>query len=62
MKNFFIILIMKLLNIALKICGKHGGNFLGKIAYRWNLDIFKYFKVSSPVIAVTATNRKNHDK
>ena len=44
MKNFFIILIMKLLNIALKICGKHGGNFLGKIAYRWNPDIFKYLK------------------
>ena len=58
MKNFFIILIMKILNIGLKICGKNGGNFLGKIAYKWNPDIFKYFKVSSPVIAVTATNGK----
>ena len=45
MKNFFIILIMKILNIALKICGKHGGNFLGKIAFDLNSEIFKYFKV-----------------
>ena len=45
MKNFFIILVMKLLNIALKIFGKHGGNFLGKIAFDWNPEIFKYFKV-----------------
>lgn len=58
MKNFFIILIMKLLNIALKICGKNGGNFLGKIAFDWNPNIFKYFKVNCPVIAVTATNGK----
>ena len=58
MRNFFIILIMKILNIGLKICGKHGGNFLGKIAYKWNPNIFKYFKVTSPVIAVTATNGK----
>lgn len=58
MKNFFIILIMKILNIALKICGKHGGNFLGKIAFDLNPEIFKYFKVHCPVIAVTATNGK----
>ena len=58
MKNFFIILIMKILNIALKICGKHGGNFLGKIAFDLNSEIFKYFKVNCPVIAVTATNGK----
>ncbi len=58
MKNFFIILIMKLLNVALKILGKNGGNILGKIAYNWNSDIFKYFKVDCPVIAVTATNGK----
>ena len=62
MKNFFIVPAMKLLNVVLKLIGKHGGNFLGKIAYKWNPNIFKYFKVSSPVIAVTATNRKNHDK
>ena len=58
MKNFFIVLFMKILNIGLKICGKNGGNFLGKIAYKWNPDIFRYFKVNSPVIAVTATNGK----
>ena len=58
MKNFFIILIMKILNLCLKICGKHGGKFLGKIAYSWNPNIFKYFKVHCPVIAVTATNGK----
>ena len=58
MKNFFVVLFMKMLNIGLKICGKNGGNFLGKIAYKWNPDIFRYFKVNSPVIAVTATNGK----
>lgn len=58
MKNFFIILVMKILNLILKICGKNGGNFLGKIAYDWNPNIFKYFKVNCPVIAVTATNGK----
>jgi UDP-N-acetylmuramyl tripeptide synthase len=49
---------MKILNLILKICGKKGGNFLGKIAYDWNKDIFKYFKIDCPVIAVTATNGK----
>ena len=58
MRNFFIILIMKILHLILKICGKNGGNFLGKIAYKWNPNIFKYFKVNAPVIAVTATNGK----
>ena len=58
MKNFFIILAMKILNLILKICHKNGGNFLGKIAYDWNSEIFKYFKVNCPVIAVSATNGK----
>lgn len=58
MKNFFIILAMKILNLILKICHKHGGNFLGKIAFDWNPEIFKYFKVNCPVIAVSATNGK----
>ena len=58
MKNFLIILIMKILNFILKILGKKGGNFLGKLAYDWNDEIFKYFKISCPVIAVTATNGK----
>lgn len=58
MRNFFILLIMKILNFILKICGKKGGNFLGKIAYDWNPSIFQYFKVNCPVIAVTATNGK----
>ena len=58
MKNFFIILAMKLLNLILKICHKNGGNFLGKIAFDWNPEIFKYFKVKCPVIAVSATNGK----
>lgn len=58
MKNFLIILTMKILNLLLKVAKKNGGNFLGKIAYDWNPEIFKYFKVSCPVIAVTATNGK----
>ena len=49
---------MKILHLGLKICGKNGGNFLGKIAYKWNSKIFKYFKINSPIIAVTATNGK----
>ena len=58
MKNFFIILVMKILNIILKLFRKNGGNFLGKIAWDMNPNIFKYFKVKCPVIAVTATNGK----
>lgn len=58
MKNFFIITAMKILNLILKICHKNGGNFLGKIAFDWNPNIFKYFKVNCPVIAVSATNGK----
>lgn len=58
MKNFFIVLFMKILNLILKICGKNGGNLLGKLAYDWSPNIFKYFKVDCPVIAVTATNGK----
>ena len=58
MKNFFIILAMKILKLILKICHKNGGNFLGKIAFDWNPEIFKYFKVNGPVIAVSATNGK----
>ncbi len=58
MKNFLIILIMKILNIGLKITGKKGGNLLGKIAFDWNPKIFKYFKITCPIIAVTATNGK----
>lgn len=58
MKDFFIILIIKLLNIALKICKKKGGNLLGKLAFDWDPNIFKYFKIKCPVIAVTATNGK----
>ena len=58
MKNFFIILSMKILNIILKLFHKNGGNFLGKIAFDWNPEIFKYFKVNCPVIAVSATNGK----
>lgn len=58
MRNFLIILCMKILNLILKICRKNGGNLLGKIAFDWNPLIFKYFKVHCPVIAVSATNGK----
>ena len=58
LKNFFIVLFMKFLNIILKLCRKNGGNFLGKIAYDWSPNIFKYFKIDCPIIAVTATNGK----
>ena len=58
MKNFFIVIFMKILHLALKICGKNGGNLLGKIAYDWSSNIFRYFKINCPIIAVTATNGK----
>lgn len=58
MKNFFILLAMKILHLGLKIAGKNGGNLLGKIAYDWNPNIFQYFKINCPIIAVTATNGK----
>lgn len=53
-----ILFCMKILYIGLKILGKNGGNFLGKIAYDWNPYIFQYFKIDCPIIAVTATNGK----
>lgn len=58
MRNFFIILFMKILNLILKLFHRNGGNLLGKIAFDWNPNIFKYFKVDCPVIAVSATNGK----
>lgn len=58
MKNFLIVLAMKALYLILKIARKKGGNFLGKIAYDWNPNLFQYFKINCPVIAVTATNGK----
>ena len=58
MKNFLIVLITKILYVLLKIEGKNGGNFLGKLAYDWNSNIFQYFKIDAPIIAVTATNGK----
>ena len=58
MRNFFIILIIKILSFGLKIIGKHGGNLPGKIAYDMNKEIFKYFKINCPVIAVVGTNGK----
>lgn len=56
--NFFIVLIIKILCFVLKILGKNGGNLPGKIAYKWSPNIFKYFKINCPVIAVTGTNGK----
>lgn len=58
MKNLFIILVLKILYLILKIFRKNGGNFLGKLAYDWNPNIFKFFKIECPIIAVTATNGK----
>ena len=58
MKNFIIVVIIKIMHIFLKIFGKNGGNLLGKLAYEWNPNIFKYFKIECPIVAVTATNGK----
>ena len=58
MKNFFIILLVKFLHLALKIMKKNGGNILGKIAHKLNPELLKYLKINCPIIAVTATNGK----
>lgn len=58
MKNFFIVLFTKLICSILKILGHNGGNLPGKLAYKWNKKIFKYFKFSGKVIATTGTNGK----
>ena len=58
MKDFFIVLISKIIYFSMKICGKSGGNLLGKLAYDWDKNIFKYFKINCPIIAVTGTNGK----
>lgn len=58
MKNFVIILIVKIICFIMKIFGKHGGNLPGKLAYKWNSTIFNYFKIRGQIIAVTGTNGK----
>ena len=58
MKGFFTILITKIIIFILKIGKKNGGNLPGKYAYKWYPNIFKYFKINCPVIAVVGTNGK----
>ena len=58
MYHFFILFLMKIAHLLLKLFKKNGGNILGKIAQKLDKNILKYFKISCPVIAVTATNGK----
>ena len=58
MKNFIIILVTKIIIIICKLTGKNGGNFPGQFAYKRSKNIFKYFKINCPVIAVVGTNGK----
>lgn len=58
MRNFLIILINKIICLILKIFGKNGGNLPGKLAYKLNSNIIKYFKIQGKIIAVTGTNGK----
>ena len=58
MRNFLIILITKIICFIMKLFGRTGGNLPGKLAYKWNKNIFKYFKISGKIIAVTGTNGK----
>ena len=58
MLNSIYIIILKIMNIILKLLGKQGGNIIGKIAKKLNPNILSYFIVNCPVIAVTATNGK----
>ncbi len=56
--NYIYMIILKFINILLKLAGKQGGNVLGKIAKKLNPNFLKFFKIDCPVIAVTATNGK----
>ena len=56
--NIIYIILLKFANILLKLFGKQGGNVIGKIGMKLNPNIFSYFKINCPVIAVTATNGK----
>ena len=58
MKNFFTILMTKIICKILKLFGKNGGNLPGKVAYKINPDIFEYLKFEGKVIATTGTNGK----
>ena len=58
MRNFFIVLIIKIICVILKVFDRNGGNLPGKLALKWNKDIFKYFKIDGKIIAVTGTNGK----
>ena len=48
----------KIIIFILKIFKKNGGNLPGKVAYKINKKIFKYFKIDCPIIAVMGTNGK----
>ena len=58
MKNFISILTAKILYFAIRIFKKNTGNVVGKIAKKLSPNIIKYFKISCPVVLVTATNGK----
>ena len=55
--NFFIVIFIKFVCFFMKLIGRNGGNFPGKIAYKINPKILKWFKIDCPVICVTGTNR-----
>ena len=56
--GFLTVLLTKIIIFILRIAKKNGGNLPGKIAYKINKNIFKYFKINCPVIAVVGTNGK----
>lgn len=58
MKNFFIIICIKLLTFFIKLLGKNAGNCPGVVALKLNKNMLKYFKIDCPVIAVVGTNGK----
>ncbi len=58
MKKFLIVIITKAIAKILKLLGKNAGNLPGNLALKWDKSIFKYFKITGKVIAVTGTNGK----
>ena len=58
MKDFFAIVVSKLVAVALKICRRTGGSLPGAMALKISKDVLKHLNYPVKYIAVTGTNGK----
>ncbi len=56
--RYIALIIGKLASLLLKLIGRHGGSFPGRVALVFCKDILKYFKYPDITILVTGTNGK----